>query len=124
MNTLSRYIGKKVSDIAIMKSLHLLMVANISIQEALRRVADKLPDSEMADRLSVASDMVSKEGSVRFSEAMRVEVGIFEKLCRPYRDRAADGKPHTVLKELIRHGRRTGRCEKRRSSLALSIPGV
>ena len=99
MNTLSCYIGKKVSEIAIMKSLHLLMVANISIQEALRRVADKLPDSEMADRLSVASDMVSKEGRT-LPEAMR-EVGLFEKYVDLIEIGQQTGNLNTVLKELI-----------------------
>jgi len=95
----SRYIGKKVGDITIMKSLHLLMVANISIQEALRRIADKLPDSEMADRLAVASDMVSREGRT-LPEAMR-EVGLFEKYVDLIEIGQQTGNLNTVLKELI-----------------------
>lgn len=99
MSALSRYIGNKVSDITIMKSLHLLMVANISIQEALRRIADKLPDSEMADRLTVASDMVSREGRT-LPEAMR-EVGLFEKYVDLIEIGQQTGNLNTVLKELI-----------------------
>ncbi len=99
MNILSRYIGKKVRDITIMKSLHLLMVANISIQEALRRIAEKLPDSEMAERLAVASDMVSREGRT-LPEAMR-EVGLFEKYVDLIEIGQQTGNLNTVLKELI-----------------------
>ncbi|HBL24696.1 MAG TPA: hypothetical protein DDZ40_11345, partial [Deltaproteobacteria bacterium] len=99
MSIFSRYIGKKVSDITIMKSLHLLMVANVSIQEALRRIADKLPDSEMADRLAVASDMVSREGRT-LPEAMR-EVGLFEKYVDLIEIGQQTGNLNTVLKELI-----------------------
>ncbi len=99
MSIFSRYTGKKVSDITIMKSLHLLMVANVSTQEALRRIADKLPDSEMADRLAVASDMVSREGRT-LPEAMR-EVGLFEKYVDLIEIGQQTGNLNTVLKELI-----------------------
>jgi len=99
MNVLSRYVRKKVSDITIMKSLYLLMVANVSTQEALRRIADKLPDSEMADRLAVASDMVSREGRT-LPEAMR-EVGLFEKYVDLIEIGQQTGNLNTVLKELI-----------------------
>lgn len=99
MNILSRYTGKKVSDITIMKSLYLLMAANVSIQEAMRRIADKLPDSEMADRLAVASDMVSREGRT-LPEAMR-EVGLFEKYADLIEIGQQTGNLNTVLKELI-----------------------
>ena len=99
MSVLSRYVGKEVRDITIMKSLHLLMVANVSIQEALRRIAEKLPDSEMADRLAVASDMVSREGRT-LPEAMR-EVGLFEKYVDLIEIGQQTGNLNTVLKELI-----------------------
>jgi len=99
MSILSRYIGERVSDITIMNSLHLLMVANISIQEALRRIADKLPDGEMADRLAVASDMVSREGRT-LPEAMR-EVGLFEKYVDLIEIGQQTGNLNTVLREII-----------------------
>ncbi len=99
MQVLSRFTGRKVGDTTIMKSLHLLMVANVSIQEALRRIADKLPDSEMADRLAVASDMVSREGRT-LPEAMR-EVGLFEKYVDLIEIGQQTGNLNTVLKELV-----------------------
>ncbi len=99
MHIFSRYLGKKVNSITIMKSLHDLMIANVSIQEALRRIADKLPDSEMADRLSVASDMVSREGRT-LPEAMR-ELDLFEKYIDLIDIGQQTGNLNTVLKELI-----------------------
>lgn len=99
MHIFSRYSGKKADDITIMKSVHALMLANVSIQEALRRIAGKLPDNKMADRLAVASDMVSREGRT-FPEAMR-EVGLFEKYVDLIDIGQQTGNLNTVLKELI-----------------------
>ncbi|MHB8108840.1 MAG: type II secretion system F family protein [Syntrophorhabdaceae bacterium] len=92
-------IGTKISDITIMKSLHLLISANISIQEALRRISEKLPDNEMSERLSMASEMVSKEGRT-LPEAMR-EVGLFAKYVDLIEIGQQTGNLNTLLKELI-----------------------
>lgn len=82
-----------------MKSLHALMTANVSIQDALSRIAGKLPDTGMARRLEVASDMVGREGRT-FPEAMR-EVGLFEKYVDLIDIGQQTGNLNTVLKELI-----------------------
>ncbi len=99
MRIFGRNIGKKVNDITIVKSLHLLMMANISIQEALRRISEKLPDAEMSERLAIAADMVSREGRT-FPEAMR-EVGLFEKYVDLIEIGQQTGNLNTLLKELI-----------------------
>ena len=82
-----------------MKSLHILMEANISVQEALHRISGKLPDNEMADRLSVASDMVSKEGRT-LPEALR-EIGMFEQYSDLIDIGQQTGNLNVVLRELI-----------------------
>lgn len=99
MRILGHCIGRKVSDTAIMKSLHLLIAANVSIQDALRRISEKLPDSEMAGRLAMASEMVSKEGRT-LPEAMR-EMAIFEKYVDLIEIGQQTGNLNTLLKELI-----------------------
>lgn len=99
MRIISKCSRKQINNIAIMKSLHALMIANVSIQDSLKRIAGKLPDGEMAGRLEMASDMVGREGRT-FPEAMR-EVGLFEQYIDLIDIGQQTGSLNTVLEELI-----------------------
>jgi len=88
--------GKRTKDVDVLKSIHSLMSAGVSVQNAMENIADKIPDGAYAERLRMAADLVSKGGRT-FAEAM-AEVGMMEK----YTDIIAIGQKTGNLQQCMR----------------------
>ena len=69
--------GKRTKDVDVLKSIHSLISAGVSVQNAMENIADRIPDAVYAEKLRMAADLVSKGGRT-LAEAM-AEVGMMEK---------------------------------------------
>lgn len=88
--------GGKVKEVEVLKSLHTLISAGISIQSAMESIADKIKDPGYSEKLNMAADLI-RNGGRTFSDALS-ETGMMEK----YIEIIAIGQKTGNLQEVIR----------------------
>ncbi len=86
-------------EIDVLRSVHSLLSAGISVQDAMASIADKIRDAAMAEKLHMASDLVSRGGRT-FSEAL-AEVGLMEKYTELLTIGQKTGNLREIIKEII-----------------------
>lgn len=113
-------IRKKTNEVDILRSLHSLIAAGISIQKAMESIAEKIPDAAYAEKLNTAADLVRRSGRT-FSDALS-EVGMMEKYNEVIAIGQRTGNIQEVMREIIDIETELGEIKRKvRSSITYPI---